>query len=467
MESNNDTIDGNFADNEDYEEVEVEIEDDYVDVGEEEGHNFDCEYSEEYAGELKDKVENGSENGNQESMSSSTYPQSFWDQSRNGVLLSDKMTKQQGYAPTMDSFEQNGNIVMGGVQEKSLESDLHPSPQNVTQFNMVNAINTPPNPRMVPKVPLYSTQSHQSPMNSQQPLFVLTGNTVPGSLAFMQLPEATSMPKPLQPIHPVQQTLLQQKQPLMKIPQPIWKTLQAVSAQRFIETAQAAVQAQHQQVIRAAQRAAVQAQQTQALVLPQSLPQQSRTSATFQENLPTVSGVRSNINSQTAHPMALLGENHRVQKTGNSQVGSMPRQMQEAAQELKLWNEVDHVDLELRKWVQMCQQLMESIPKQVDDSSPTMPECLKKLASTAGKTHQDLEKVYQNFRKEVQMVSSQMDAQKQQKQNQECQLVADNPIVILPEKLMNIISATLNTTFNILGNIAKLGVAPSSVSDFY
>ncbi|XP_034255493.1 uncharacterized protein LOC117653739 isoform X2 [Thrips palmi] len=442
--SSHDTIDGHFSDNEDYDEVEVEIEEDYVEIGgeeeeeeEEEGeeeeedeeeHNCDCNYREEYAEEFDaGKIKTSADSEKQ--VSSSTYPRAFLDSSGNNVHRSDEVIKQQEYTQTRKRFEQNNNLIMDGVQEKYLQTDLPPSRQNVAQYNMVNL--THPNPQMVSKVPVYSAQSRH------QPMFLLTGTTAPGSVSYMQFPEATTMPKHLQPMQkPLQQALLQTPPSLLKLPQPARKTLQTFSAQRFIETAQAAVQAQHQQFIRAAHRAAVQAQQTQAVGLSQSFLQQRHSPASFQENPATVSGIRATTNSQTPFSRA---------------------------HELKLWNEVDHVDTELRKWVQMCKQLMDSIPKHVDDSSPTMPEFLKKFAITAGKTHQDLEKVYQNFRKEVKMVSTQMDARKQLKLEQGCGQLADDPIVILPEKLMTIISATLNTTFNILGNIAKLGVAPSSV----
>ncbi|KAJ1525031.1 hypothetical protein ONE63_009877 [Megalurothrips usitatus] len=208
---------------------------------------------------------------------------------------------------------------------------------------------------------------------------------------------------------------------------------------------------QHQQIVQAARRAASQAQHIQALALNPHLKQKQ----SWCDN-PETSRTVGSENSASYHPI------QRANIIRNCRSQAALCNIQDTPQEIKLWNEVDAIDIELRKWVRMCQHLMNQVPRYVEEASPYTKGSLKKMLKMAAKTHEDLQKVYFKFRRDVQLVLKQIDAQKLQKQQQ---LAAgqraewtEDPFLILPDKLMQVISSTLNTTFNILGNISKIRV---------
>lgn len=436
---------------------------------------------------------------------SSVFHQMPLDQNAKLAQVSSQQPKEQIFTTSSGyAFQQNNKFSVEAVQrnfsgnQSALpQEDIPTLPNCGQQYIMPSGPYS--NSRRVPgvtrKVSLFNS-ARQGVLYPQQGMLVpMPTGPVSAQNTYLQQIQKQGLQQPLQSYNSsvLQQPSMFKLQP-PHVQQAVMKATQQLANLHLLE-AQAAVYAQHQQVVQAAQRAALQASQ-QAHVLAQVVQQQSSSSPTaltqqqvsmiqsplqgvlpsvsHQENSTTVNTriISHDENSTSVNQNSLSnasqGESQPAtnQKTATIPNHSVPHQSQDAAQEVKLWNEVDQVDQELRKWVQMCQQLIEQIPNRADESPQTMPESLKTLAATAIKTHQDLERVYQRFRKEVQIASSQVDGQKKQKQHQQVSgnTLSGEPVSILPRKLLQIIESTLSATFSILGNITKLGVVNASIS---
>ncbi|XP_052131860.1 uncharacterized protein LOC113212797 isoform X1 [Frankliniella occidentalis] len=413
-----------------------DVDDSYVDNADEAGQDFDDydddddydEYDDEYDEENDDK-------NNMISSSAASYQLQL---NQPTGQLSESAQRQE-FVQATDTYQQ--------VQKyASSQEDTSAASQYTSQYSTLPVAYG----ASWPKKPHFPAQTRQGLVNSKQSVQL----SVPAQNSFRQ--ESQQIQKLQQPYQQHHQQQMTNSQPLVPKSSPTAATIIA----------------QHQQIVQAAQRAAYQAQQTQALCFASTSQTQQEVSVnqtSAQGGKPALQDTRPlafqddnvSFGSQASRSNTSQAENP-ISRNLPSKTRAMPRFMQEAAHELKLWNEVDQVDLELRKWVKMCQYLMERPPKIIEDGEKS-----KKFSpAAAAKTYQDLERVYQKFRKEVQLVSTQIDAQKQQKQQLQAsgQKLSEDPIAILPEKLMQIISSTLNTTFNLLGHISKLGVMnpPSS-----
>ncbi|KAK3921127.1 Protein atp11, mitochondrial [Frankliniella fusca] len=393
-----------------------------VDNVDEDAQEFDDFDNDDYEEEVDDDYEEVNDNKNNPSPSSTTSFQL-------------NANQQEQRRSELNATVQGTDRIHPMQKYSSLQDDPLASAKSKSQFNPLPMTNAPP---------------HFAPLSGQQ----AQSSEGFGASAVPLWPSASAQNCYREESQQIRQKPFQQQQ----LHQPMSSFSLLPQSPPTAET----IIAQHHQIVEAARRAAYQAQQTQALIYPPTGTSQQQVSfnhasvqeakSSFQDTQP-IGCQNENVDLESGTPQANTsqagnGNSHTV----SNKTGTMHRLMQEAAHELKLWNEVDQVDLELHKWIKMCQFLMERPLKVTEDG-----EISKNFSpAAAAKTYQELEKVYQKFRKEVQLVSTQIDAQKQQKASGK--KLPEDPIAILPEKLMQIISSTLNTTFNMLGLISKLGV---------
>lgn len=224
----------------------------------------------------------------------------------------------------------------------------------------------------------------------------------------------------------------------------------------------ATVMAQHQQILLAAQRAG---QPTTRTLREFQTTQPAQQMNPFQRQPPMVAHQDTqpaNHARAGAHGSENLSSESQGEKADSSGTSACGKEALSPDQ--RVWHEIVQIDNALKNWVQVCKQFMERVPNRIDETS-TIPESCRRSSATATQTCDDLDKLYQEFRKEVHVARCmlQLDGCKPQGPEQSS---AESEVHILPAKLLEIVSSTVNTTFNILGNISKLGMmnAPSSVS---